>query len=77
MHMTATMADKMLHTAITAVQQGDESFHQVLDAFPAAIYVTNAEGMVTYYNGACIAFAGRTPLVGQDGLGQFPRRRVC
>lgn len=66
MHMTATMADTMLHTAVTAVQQGDEGFHQVLDALPAAIYVTNAEGMITYYNRACIAFAGRTPLVGQD-----------
>jgi PAS domain-containing protein len=49
MHMTATMADTMLHTAVTAVQQGDEGLHQVLDALPAAIYVTNAEGMITYY----------------------------
>jgi PAS domain S-box-containing protein len=55
-----------LHTAITAVQRGDEDFHRVLDALPAAVYVTNAEGVITYYNRACIAFAGRTPLVGQD-----------
>jgi PAS domain S-box-containing protein len=66
MHMTDTMADNMLHTAITAVQQGDEGFHQVLDSFPAAIYVTNPQGVITYYNSACIAFAGRTPLIGQD-----------
>ena len=66
MHMTDTMADNMLYTAITAVQQGNEGFHQVLDQLPAAIYVTNAEGVITYYNRACIAFAGRTPLAGQD-----------
>ena len=42
MHMTDTMADNMLYTAITAVQQGNEGFHQVLDQLPAAIYVTNA-----------------------------------
>jgi PAS domain-containing protein len=62
--MTATMADTMLHTAITAVQRGDEGFYRVLDALPAAVYVTNAGGVITYYNRACIAFAGRTPLIG-------------
>jgi PAS domain S-box-containing protein len=66
MHMTDTMADKMLHTVVRAVQQGDEGFHQLLDQLPAAIYVTSAEGVITYYNRACIAFAGRTPLVGRD-----------
>jgi PAS domain S-box-containing protein len=66
MHMTSTMADTMLHTAITAVQQGEEGFRRVLDAFPAAIYVTNAVGVITYYNRACIAFAGRIPRVGRD-----------
>jgi PAS domain-containing protein len=66
MHMTDTMADNMLHTAIAAVQQGDDDFHRVLDAFPAAIYVTNSEGLITYYNSACIVFAGRIPRIGQD-----------
>jgi PAS domain S-box-containing protein len=66
MHMTGTIADKMLHTVITAVQRGDEGFHQVLDAFPVPIYIASAEGMITYYNHACVAFAGRTPLVGHD-----------
>src|SRR5688572_1959753 len=66
MHMTDTMADNMLHTAITAVRQGNDDFRRVLDSLAAAIYVTNPEGVITYYNAACIAFAGRTPRISQD-----------
>ena len=38
----------------------------MLDRLPEPIYVTDAEGMVTFYNRACIAFAGRTPQLGED-----------
>jgi PAS domain S-box-containing protein len=37
-----------------------------LDEIDAPLYVTDAEGVVTYYNPACIAFAGRTPEVRSD-----------
>lgn len=37
-----------------------------LDALPAAVYVTDAQGHVTHYNRACIALAGRTPDLGRD-----------
>jgi len=37
-----------------------------LDELPAAIYITNAEGVITHYSRACIDFAGRKPNVGQD-----------
>jgi PAS domain S-box-containing protein len=37
-----------------------------LDALPAAIYLTDAQGHVTHYNRACIALAGRTPEPGRD-----------
>jgi len=32
-----------------------------LGEISAPLYITDAEGVVTYYNPACIAFAGRTP----------------
>jgi PAS domain S-box-containing protein len=38
----------------------------VLDALPAAIYVTDAEGAVTYWNRACVELAGREPQLGRD-----------
>ena len=37
-----------------------------LDIFPAALYATDADGLITYFNPACIGFAGRQPTVGRD-----------
>jgi PAS domain S-box-containing protein len=66
MHTYIAMADEMLQTAVKAVYHGDEVLLQTLDELPAAIYVTCAKGVITHYNRACIAFAGRTPRIGQD-----------
>jgi PAS domain S-box-containing protein len=41
-------------------------FRDLLDAFPAAVYTTDANGYVTFYNQAAEQLAGRTPKVGQD-----------
>lgn len=38
----------------------------MLDALPVPVYTTDAEGAVTYWNGACVAFAGREPRLGED-----------
>ena len=35
-------------------------------ALPAAIYMTDAEGRITFYNEAAAALSGRRPVVGQD-----------
>jgi PAS domain S-box-containing protein len=45
--------------------QGDR-FRQVLDALPAAVYMTDADGKITYFNRAAAALAGREPEIGQD-----------
>jgi PAS domain-containing protein len=66
MHAAAAMADDMLSTAVQAVERGCNDLFAVLDALPAPIYVTNADGVVTHFNQACIGFAGRTPKVGKD-----------
>lgn len=39
--------------------------HQVLDALPAAIYITDSAGLVTYYNEAAAALWGRRPELGE------------
>jgi PAS domain-containing protein len=36
------------------------------DAFPAPLYATDGRGTLTYYNRACVDFAGRTPAIGED-----------
>ena len=38
----------------------------ILDALPAAVYTTDAEGVITYYNRAAVDLAGREPALGKD-----------
>jgi PAS domain S-box-containing protein len=49
----------------TVAAQG-RSFQQILDALPAAIYTTDNDGIVTYFNKAAREFAGREPIIGRD-----------
>jgi PAS domain S-box-containing protein len=66
MPVNASVADEMVQAAVKAVRQGGPNLHQELDRLPAAIYATDARGVVTHFNRACILFAGRTPRIGQD-----------
>lgn len=66
MQVGTFMADTFVRAAMTVLQQGDGDLHQALDTLPVPIYVTDADGTITYYNRACIRFAGRTPRIGQD-----------
>lgn len=43
---------------------GDFHFRQVLDLLPAAVYITNADGLITYYNEAAAALWGHHPQLG-------------
>ncbi len=36
------------------------------NAFPVPVYATDARGTLTYFNPACVEFAGRTPALGVD-----------
>jgi PAS domain-containing protein len=63
MHAIVTTPDELLETAIAAARLYEVD---ALDHLPAAIYTTNAEGRITYFNQACVDFSGRTPKVGRD-----------
>ena len=39
----------------------DQGFRAVLDALPAAVYTTDAEGRVQYFNAAAVELTGRVP----------------
>lgn len=41
-----------------------QHLHQMLDALPAAVYTTDAEGRITYYNDAAAALWGHRPALG-------------
>ena len=57
-------ADDLIRLASTAVSEG--GLERVLETLPTPIYVTDVDGWVTYFNRACIDFAGRTPVAGED-----------
>jgi two-component sensor histidine kinase len=42
----------------------EQQFRDLLQALPAAIYTTDAGGRITFFNQACIEFAGRPPKIG-------------
>jgi two-component system, chemotaxis family, CheB/CheR fusion protein len=53
-----------LGAAGDAMLRGDGYFRQVLDLLPAAVYITNASGLITYYNEAAAALWGHHPQLG-------------
>ena len=66
MQASKATADDILNTAIHAVERGGDDLFSALEALQAPIYVTDADGVITHFNRACIAFAGRTPVIGKD-----------
>ncbi len=57
--------EAILDIALDALSTGLEC-RSVLDELPAPIYTTDENGAVTYWNRACIEFAGREPQLGHD-----------
>ncbi len=56
----------ILDRAAAAAKTGQIALREALDEIPAAIYVTDEAGLVTYFNPACLDFTGRRPQVGSD-----------
>ncbi|HUL08464.1 MAG TPA: PAS domain S-box protein [Candidatus Acidoferrum sp.] len=48
------------------LRDDEQRFRDVLAAMPVAVYTTDAEGRVTFYNEAAVALAGRRPELGSD-----------
>jgi PAS domain S-box-containing protein len=57
--------EHFLDTALSALSEGNDS-RSLLDELPVPIYMTDADGAVTYWNRACVDFAGREPQLGED-----------
>ncbi|MFN2644674.1 MAG: PAS domain S-box protein [Burkholderiales bacterium] len=49
-----------------ALYEGVGGLRAVLDAMPAAVYTTDAEGRITGFNEAAVRFSGRVPRLGSD-----------
>lgn len=57
--------EELLSTALSAFEAGN-GYATVLDRLPVPVYATDTDGLVTYWNQACIDFAGREPQLGRD-----------
>lgn len=48
------------------LRDSERQVRELIDALPAAIYVTDAEGRITMFNQAAVEFSGRVPELGAD-----------
>jgi PAS domain-containing protein len=66
MSINTNTAHHLVEAAVDAIQSNHDGMADVLDAIPAPIYVTDEAGVITYFNSACVALAGRVPKLGSD-----------
>jgi PAS domain S-box-containing protein len=48
------------------LREAERHMRELLEALPAAVYTTDAQGRITFYNKAAIEMAGRTPQPGDE-----------
>ena len=48
------------------IEANEHRLRELLEFLPAAIYTTDAEGRITFYNEAAVKLAGRKPALGSD-----------
>jgi len=64
--MTAGNGKPPAEAATLLLALGEERFREMIDALPAAIYTTDAEGRLTHFNPAAVRLSGRVPELGTD-----------
>ena len=51
-----------------ALRESERRLHEIIEAIPAAVYATDAEGRITFFNQSAVKFAGRVPESGDRFL---------
>jgi PAS domain S-box-containing protein len=59
--LDAQEASRAALESLERARESDHRFQQLLQALPAAIYTTDADGKIDFYNEAAVDFAGRRP----------------
>jgi PAS domain S-box-containing protein len=59
-------ANDILARVLSAIADETGELADALEEFPAPIYLTDADGIVTHFNRACVGFTGRLPVTGKD-----------
>jgi PAS domain S-box-containing protein len=63
--LDSSKPEAMLDSALAAVED-ETTFHAKLDRIRVPIYTADADGRITFWNQACVDFAGREPQLGED-----------
>lgn len=48
------------------VRESEQRLRNLLEALPAAVYTTDADGRITFFNKACVEMSGRIPQIGDE-----------
>lgn len=59
-------AEQALSAAVAALDGCPDKLVETLEALPVPVYVADPQGVITYFNRACVDFAGREPVLGKD-----------
>src|SRR3984893_18961351 len=51
---------------VTGAEASNQVFREMIEALPVAIYTTDAQGRLTYFNAAAVKLSGRVPELGTD-----------
>lgn len=54
-----------------SIRDTERHYRQLLEAIDVAVYTTDAEGRITFYNDAATTFWGRRPEIGEEWCGSF------
>jgi PAS domain S-box-containing protein len=54
------------YRASETLKEKEQQARDILNALPAAIYTTDADGKINFYNEAAVEFSGRRPQLGSD-----------
>lgn len=57
---------EVLHAAVEAFRKREIGYRDILEDLPAAIYTTDVEGRITYFNRACVELCDPAPRLGVD-----------
>lgn len=63
--MSRPNPEQFLEVALEAIGS-DADWRRTLNRLPVPVYTTDREGKVTFWNKACVEFAGREPQLGRD-----------
>jgi len=48
------------------LRDSERRLREIIDALPAAIYTTDADGLLTHFNSGAVELSGRAPVLGKD-----------